>query len=73
MKKEGAPYRNGAAHSESLGQWVRCHPEGFSCCPRGRGEPWVGVLEGWDGAGVAEYLEVEQSREQDLPSMGCVV
>ena len=30
-------------------------------------------MEGWGGAWVAEYLEVKQSREQDLPSMGCVV
>ena len=33
----------------------------------------MGVLEGWGGAGVAEYLKVKQSREQDLPSMGCIV
>ena len=33
----------------------------------------MGVLEGWGGAWVAEYLEIEQSREQDLPSMGCIV
>ena len=30
-------------------------------------------MEGWGGAGVVEYLEVKQSCEQDLPSMGCVV